>query len=86
MSLHNRDRLAGRSRADRRAFLKQWAARVIVRMARRGVVARSETLSVSGQTLEALVPISAYDDVAEELALLGVRLDILEDRDATLSP
>lgn len=80
VTLQHTPRLAEPSRADRRAFLdrrfKQLAARLAADRCRVDV----DTVSVSAQTVEAVIPVDRYDAIEDRMKADDIRLDVLMDR------
>lgn len=76
--------VAGDSRAARRAALRKRFDDVVKKRAHTGVELDHKSLSVSGQMIEALVPVERYEQAASELEADAVRVDLAESFDATL--
>lgn len=76
--------LPGRSRDARREALRNEFQRIAEKGSRTGVELDPGSLSVSGQVIEALVPIQHFDEAKHVLENDGVRVDLVEPFDATL--
>ena len=75
VSLHLGQRLAEPSRLARRHLLEQAFETIAKKVAAIGGQVALDTLAVSAQTVEALVPADRYDDAVAALESLGVRVD-----------
>lgn len=82
VSLQYEPRLRNPSRSDRRETLKSEFEQIAQSIDARGAEVNLESLSVSGQTVEALIPVDSFDAIAEELSSKNVRVDLLIGRRA----
>ncbi len=80
VTLQHTPRLTESSRADRRAFLDRRLSQIAKRLAATGCRVEIESLSVSGQTVEAVIPIDQYDEIEDQMKDEQIRLDVLMDR------
>lgn len=80
VSLQYRPRFHERSRSRRRELLADAFDRIASWLEPRGAEVDLDTLSVSGQTVEALLPVDDYDELAGELERAQIRIDELFDR------
>ena len=80
VTLQYTPRLAESSRADRRAFLDRRLSQIARRLGAAGCRVEIETLSVSAQTVEAVIPIDQYDAIEDQMKDEHIRLDVLMDR------
>lgn len=80
LSVQYAQRLAGKTRAERREVLTCWAEQVGRALARHGGEVVPNSLSVVGQTVEAVVPVGEYPRVEAELAGRGERTDLVVPR------
>jgi predicted nucleotidyltransferase len=76
--------LPGASRDDRGKELKKQFEQVASKRAHTGVQLDPDSLSVSGQVIEALLPVERYEQATRELEDDNVCVDIVESFDATL--
>jgi hypothetical protein len=84
LSVQYAQRLAGKTRAERREVLGCWAEEVGRTLARHGGEVVPDSLSIAGQTVEAVVPVEEYPRVEAELAGRGERADLVVPRRAAL--
>jgi hypothetical protein len=82
LSVQYAPRLAGKTRAERREVLGCWAEEVGRALARHGGEVVPDSLSIAGQTVEAVVPAEEYPRVEAELAGRGERADLVVPRRA----
>jgi hypothetical protein len=82
LSVQYAPRLAGKTRAERRELLGCWAKEVGRTLARHGGEVVPDSLSIAGQTVEAVVPLEEYPSVEAELAGRGERADLVVPRRA----
>ncbi len=68
------------SRAERRASLEQQFSTIADNLASKGARVEMGTISVSAQTVEAVLPVDDYDDVKHDLEENGIRVDPVVDR------
>lgn len=68
------------SRAERRASLEQQFATIAEGLTSKGARVDLDTISVSAQTVEAVLPVDGYDDVKHDLEQNGIRVDPVVDR------
>jgi hypothetical protein len=80
VSLQSNAPLASGTRLGRRASLEQRFADVAKGLAKVGAKVNLQTISVSAQTVEAVLPVERYDDVKHDLERIGIRVDELIDR------
>ncbi len=80
LSVQYAQRLAGKTRAERREVLGCWAEEVGRTLARHGGEVVPDSLSIAGQTVEAVVPVEEYPRVEAELAGRGERADLVVPR------
>lgn len=76
--------VSGKSAAARGKALRDRFERVARRHEAMGVQLDPESMSVSGQMIEALLPLEHYEQARHELEDEKVRVDIVESFDATL--
>ncbi len=74
----------GDSRDARGKALRNRFEQVARKRAHTGVELHPDSLSVSGQVIEALVPVERYEQATRELEDDDVRVDLVESFDATL--
>lgn len=77
VSVQCRSDLAGQNRQQRRETLERWVETTATKLARFGAAVRPESLSVMGQTVEAVIPISKCETAEREFAKTGERLDVV---------
>jgi len=80
VSLQYRPRLTDRSRTKRRQLLTDAFGRVASWLEPLGAAVDLSSLSVSSQTVEALLPFERYDDLSDQLERQQIRIDQLYDR------
>ena len=74
----------GDTRDERRSALHAYFDELARRRAHTGLELKPDTLSVSGQMIEALLPLATYDTALDELQGEDVKVDLAEALDATL--
>lgn len=77
VSLQYRSRLTDPSRARRRDILKSQFERIAHDLVSEGAKVDLDSMSISGQTVEAVLPVDKYDDLTNELSKQDVRVDPL---------
>ena len=80
VSLQSQGALPAGSRAERRACLEEHFAKIAETLAGAGARVDLGTISVSGQTVEAVLPVDDYDDMKRRLEDEGIRVDPVIDR------
>lgn len=80
VSLQYEARLDPPSRATRRDLLRQRFERIERELAPQGATVDLGSISVSGQTVEAVLPVDAIDGIETALRVQHVRVDPLLDR------
>jgi hypothetical protein len=80
VSLQYRPQLTEPSRTTRRRLLNDAFARIARRLEAGGAKVDLDSLSVSSQTVEALLPFDRFDELSDELEHAEVRVDQLVDR------
>jgi hypothetical protein len=75
-----RQPLAGQSREQRRAVLQTWQDELAQTLARHGGEIVPGSLSLAGQTVEAIVPVEKVSSAEAELAAENVRIDLVTPR------
>lgn len=83
VSLQYRSRLTSGSRSDRRDLLKQAFEDIAKDIVSDGAEVDLDSISVSGQTVEAILPVTQYDDITDKLNQQNVRVDLVEERQIT---
>lgn len=83
VSLQYRSRLADPSRARRRDILKSEFERIAHDLITEGAKVDLDSMSVSGQTVEAVLPLDKYDHLKDELSKQDVRVDPLTTEQVT---
>ena len=83
ISVQQRAELDTSSRAAARAQLESWCSGLSEIIAGLGGVIIPQSLRITAQTVEALVPVSALRRTSEALQQAGARVDLVEPRDAT---
>lgn len=83
VSLQYRSRLTDSSRARRRDILKNEFERIAHDLVSEGVKVDLESMSISGQTVEAVLPVDKYDHLTDELNKQNVRVDPLTTEQVT---
>jgi len=81
VSLQYQPRLTQRERDARRDLLRHEFASVAADLQPRGAVVDLDSLSLSAQTIEAVLPLDRIDELERELGDRDVRVDLLIDRD-----
>lgn len=76
--------IRGRSRDARRKALRTRFDQIAEKRSQTGVELDPGSLSVSGQVIEALVPIQHFDEARHELEDDDLRVDLVESFDAAL--
>lgn len=84
VSLFFAPRIVEKSRPLRRAKLASKFEEIAQRFGSRSVKVDLDSLSLSGQTIEALISVDQFDEVVAQLESDQVRTDILVPRKATL--
>lgn len=77
VSLQCRLKLTEQSRIRRRDVLKSEFERIADDLSKEGVKVDLDSISVSGQTVEAVLPLDKYDDLTDKLSKQDVRVDPL---------
>lgn len=80
VSLQYRQPLEERSRAARRQQLQTAFERIAELLRTEGADVDLESISTSGQTVEALLPLDSFDELSERLSEEDIRVDPLIDR------
>jgi hypothetical protein len=80
VSLHYKPRLEEPSRSARRDILQREFQKIASEVVPEGTEVHLESLSISGQTVEAVLPLGDYDRVVDDLEQREVRVDALVDR------
>lgn len=80
VSLQYEPRITEPSRSERRSILHDEFQRVAESINKKGAEVDLNSISVSGQTVEAVLPISEYDEILDDLSTRGIRMDLLYDR------
>jgi hypothetical protein len=80
VSLQYRARLAEPSRAARRELLHREFQSIAAELVPKGTEVDLGSLSISGQTVEAVLPLREYDHLVDDLKKRQVRVDALLDR------
>lgn len=80
VSLQYKPRLEDPSRSARRDILQREFQKIATEVVPEGAEVRLESLSISGQTVEAVLPLGDYDRVVDDLEQREVRVDALVDR------
>ena len=82
LSVQCRLQAEGQTRESWHGTLLDWERQIERRLARHGAVLVEGSLSFSGQTVEAIVPIDELPSVFDEMADCEVRVDLLNPRRA----
>lgn len=77
VTAQNRRRIGGKSRESLRTMLQAWETELDHKLMRHGGEVVVGSLSIAGQTVEAVVPIVELDSVSEEMIEADVRLDLV---------
>lgn len=77
VSLQCRLKLTDQSRTQRRDILKSEFERIAHDLSSEGAKVDLDSMSVSGQTVEALLPLDKYDHLTDKLSKQDVRVDPL---------
>lgn len=80
VSLQVQPRLKTGSRSERRERLLARFGQIAEAIAGEPAEVDLSSLSVSGQTVEATLPLGRYEDLVDDLARQGIRVDPLIDR------
>jgi hypothetical protein len=80
VTLQHTPRLTESSRAGRRAFLDRRFSQIGKSLSTVGCRVEIETVSVSSQTVEAVIPIDQFSPIEDRLKDEHIRLDVLMDR------
>lgn len=80
ISAQHQRTIAGETRPDRRKALQTWADDLNEKVAHHGGEVVPDSLSVAGQTVEAIVPIDTFEAVQSDLTNEGVRIDLVVPR------
>lgn len=80
VTLQYQPRLSQKRRSDRKAFLDQQFNKIANHLQGAGCQVELNTLTVSSQTVEAVIPIEQYDAIEAEMNDENVRLDVVVDR------
>ena len=80
VSLHYKPRLDEPSRSARREILQSAFGKVASEVHSRGLECDLGSLSVSGQTVEAVLPVRDYESLVDELERKDIRVDALLDQ------
>ena len=80
VSIQYLPRMSKGSRSERRALLEGRFRQIAGGLIGDGGMIEFDTLSVSGQCLEAVVPINHYDQIEHRLREKNIRIDVLIDR------
>jgi len=80
VSLQVQPRLRAGSRSERRERLLGQFGQIAEAIAGEAAEVDLASLSVSGQTVEATLPLGRYEDLVDDLARQGIRVDPLIDR------
>lgn len=83
VSLQYRSRLTSGSRSSRRDLLKQTFEDIAKDIVSDGAEVDLNSLSVSGQTVEAILPVDQYDDITDKLNQQNIRVDLVQERQVT---
>jgi hypothetical protein len=86
VTAQHRKSLLGQSREQRRAILEGWQQEIGRMLAPHGGEIVPNSLSVAGQTVEAVVPVEKLDKIEHDLTKGDVRLDLIVPRQATVKP
>lgn len=86
VSLQYKPRLDEPSRGARRDILHREFEKIAAECAQEGTQVDLGSLSVSGQTVEAVLPVEAYDRLVNDLEQKDVRVDDLIDRQVLPEP
>jgi len=81
VSLQYQPKLKVASRKERREELHDCFAHVAEQIAPTGAAVDLESISVLGQTVEAVLPVEEYEQIVAELEILEVRVDPVISRD-----
>ena len=76
-SLQYRGKLNSRSRAERKNELKEALGKAIELVRSVGGEVDADSVSVSGQTIDSVIPADDYERVRKHLESEGMRLDLL---------
>lgn len=80
VSLQYEPRLSLQSRDARRDLLRHEFERIAHALGAQGAKLDLDSVSVSGQTVEAIFPLDNYDRISQELSNQQIRVDLLIDR------
>lgn len=80
ISAQHQRSLAGETRLDRRRTLQTWADDLNEKVAHHGGEIVPGSLSVAGQTVEAVVPVDTFEAIQSGLTKEGVRVDLVVPR------
>src|SRR5262245_25394917 len=86
VTAQHRKPLADQSREQRRNILETWQQEIGRMLAPHGGEIVPNSLSVLGQTVEAVVPVDKLDSIESDLTKRDVRLDLILPRQATNKP
>ncbi len=86
VSLQYKPRLGEPSRSARRDILQREFQKIASESAPEGTQVDLSSLSVSGQTVEAVLPVEHYDRVVSDLEQREIRVDELIDRQVVPEP
>lgn len=82
ISIQCRADLTGQSRQQRRETLGHWVTPTTTMVTQFGGFVVPESLSIAGQTIEAVIPLSAFESAEDEFVKKGERVDIVMQRQA----
>lgn len=80
VSLQYKPRLEEPSRSARREILQRAFRKVASEVLARGLECDLKSLSVSGQTVQAVLPVRDYESLVDELEQKDIRVDALLDQ------
>ena len=80
VSLQYRGPMTNPSRSHRRDLLKQTFEDIARSIASEGAEVDLDSVSVSGQTVEAILPVAKYDDIESKLLEQNILVDLNIDR------
>ena len=80
VSLQYQEQLKITSRAERRKYLQVQFSQLAEVLIQQGAQVDFETMSVSGQTIEAALPLEHYEEIVEKLTKQDFRVDPVIDQ------
>ncbi len=79
VSLQYKSKLSTPSRSYRRTLLQETFENIAKVILSEGAEIDLNSLSVSGQTVEAVLPVDKYDNITDKLKAQDIRVDLLTD-------